>query len=130
MHSTDLVVLTTHGHSGVARVLLGSVAAKLAQHSPVPLVVVPALADEVVQPQLRTVVVPLDGSANGEAALPMAVALGRRTGCRLRLVQVPTVAAYLTIIPDTAPMIPAQDAPQTTSAIASSPTTRRGIEMP
>jgi nucleotide-binding universal stress UspA family protein len=36
----------------------------------------------------RTIMVPLDGSTFAEAALPLAISLGRRTGARLRLVTV------------------------------------------
>jgi nucleotide-binding universal stress UspA family protein len=102
----DLVVLTTHGHSGMTRVLLGSVAAKLVQHAPASVYVVPAGLEPTAEPRLRTLVVPLDGSDNGAAALPVAAALAGRTGATIRLVRVPTVPAYLTVIPDTAAMIP------------------------
>ena len=103
----DLVVLTTHGHSGVARMLLGSVAAKLVQHAPVPVYVVPAQEVPAGPPHLATVVVPLDGSPNGELALPVATDLAHKTGAAVRLVRVPTVPAYLTVLADTAAMIPA-----------------------
>jgi nucleotide-binding universal stress UspA family protein len=134
IHQTgaDLVVLTTHGLSGVTRLLLGSVASKLVQQSPANVLVVPALEDEdedqaaedeaVVaqarpgadtsvdglawEPVFDTLVVPLDGSANAEDALPVAGELARRSGAQLRLVRVPIVPAYLTLLPDTAAMIP------------------------
>jgi len=38
--SYDLVVLGTHGHTGVQRVILGSVAERVLRHSPVPVLVV------------------------------------------------------------------------------------------
>lgn len=103
----DLIVMTTHGHSGVTRVLLGSVAQKVTQHAPVPILVVPTPGEHAPEPTFETVVVPLDGSANGERALPTAVELARRSGAGLRLVRVPTVPTYLAVIPDTAAMIPA-----------------------
>ena len=67
----DLIVMWSHGQSGVQRWRLGSVAHKLVPHSPVPVLVlrdegtVPAAA--VGQP-LRALV-PLDGSALSESAL-------------------------------------------------------------
>lgn len=36
----DLIVMATHGRSGIAHVLLGSVAEKVVQHSPVPVLTV------------------------------------------------------------------------------------------
>lgn len=42
----DLIVMTSHGHGGFKRWLLGSVAEKLVRHSPVPIVIVPARVAE------------------------------------------------------------------------------------
>jgi nucleotide-binding universal stress UspA family protein len=103
----DLVVLTTHGHSGITHMLLGSVASKLVQHAHAPVYVVPARESPGGPPRLGTLVVPLDGSANGELALPVTADLARRAGAAIRLVRVPTVPAYLTVFADTAAMIPA-----------------------
>lgn len=41
----DLIVLTSHGHSGIKRLLLGSVAEKLIREGPVPVILVPAADD-------------------------------------------------------------------------------------
>jgi len=41
-HQADLIVMGTHGHSGVARVFLGSVANKVVQQSEIPVLVVPS----------------------------------------------------------------------------------------
>jgi nucleotide-binding universal stress UspA family protein len=40
----DLIVMTSHGHSGVRRWLLGSVAEKVVRESPVPVILVPVAA--------------------------------------------------------------------------------------
>ena len=40
----DLIVMSSHGHGGFKRLLLGSVAEKLVRHSPVPIAIVPAHA--------------------------------------------------------------------------------------
>jgi nucleotide-binding universal stress UspA family protein len=37
----DLVVLTSHGRSGVSRAILGSVAEQVVRHAPTPVVVIP-----------------------------------------------------------------------------------------
>lgn len=103
----DLVVMTTHGYSGFRRWLLGSVAEKLAGAAPVPVYVVREenLPPEGA-PELRTLLVPLDGSEMAEAALDTAAMLARRSGARMVLVQIPTIPAYVTSIPETAGWIP------------------------
>ena len=78
----DLVVICSHGYTGFKRWLLGSVAEKVAHHSPVPVL----LLHEEAQPltnlpanvsslQSVSVLVPLDGSALAEAALAPAAQL-------------------------------------------------------
>ncbi|MCO5176551.1 MAG: universal stress protein [Thermomicrobiales bacterium] len=67
--------------------VFGSVADKIVRGSTVPVVLV---RDEHEQPHdvLRTVLVPLDGSALSETALPYAVELAQGTGATLALVRV------------------------------------------
>lgn len=70
----DLVVMTSHGRTGVSRWMLGSVAEQVAHHAPVPVLVVreqsPALAGHHPDAEhLVRVLVPLDGSQLAEAAL-------------------------------------------------------------
>jgi nucleotide-binding universal stress UspA family protein len=45
VHAIDLIVVGTHGRTGVSRVLLGSVADRVARHARCPVVVVPATAE-------------------------------------------------------------------------------------
>ena len=40
-HGTDLIVIATHGRTGIARTLFGSVAEKVVRHTPCPLLIVP-----------------------------------------------------------------------------------------
>ena len=87
----DLVVMTTHGRSGLARFWLGSVADKLVRRLPVPVLLlrpdVPAASKAVAQIP-RRILIPLDGSANAEAVLPYALALGQATQAEYRLLRV------------------------------------------
>ncbi len=69
----DLVVMGSHGRSGLARFALGSVADLIVREGTAPVLVVRALAPEVVT--LHRALVPLDGSALGEATLPLVEAL-------------------------------------------------------
>jgi nucleotide-binding universal stress UspA family protein len=66
----DLVVMSTHGRSGVDRILHGSVADHVLQHVSIPILMVPAACDRVWAPgrPLR-LLIPLDGSAFAEEAL-------------------------------------------------------------
>jgi nucleotide-binding universal stress UspA family protein len=70
LHRADLIVMSTHGRSGLGRMVYGSVADQVLRHAEVPVLVVPATADHT-WPVDRplTVLVPLDGSEWGEAAL-------------------------------------------------------------
>ncbi|HEX5415265.1 MAG TPA: universal stress protein [Chloroflexota bacterium] len=85
----DLILLGTHGRSGLSRLLYGSVAEAVLRHTPVPLFLVPARAvgnSEASVP--RTLVVPLDGSPLAEAALPEAFRLSQLLHAGLRLLRV------------------------------------------
>ena len=84
---SDLVVLSTHGAGGLREVLWGSIAQRVLQLSHRPMVLVRA---RWVTPLFtsRTIMVPLDGTATAEAALPLASALARGFGAHVRLVMV------------------------------------------
>jgi nucleotide-binding universal stress UspA family protein len=69
----SLIVLATHGHSGVTRWALGSVADKVMRGTEKPAVLVrakerhPATTEQGI---LKKILVPLDGSREGEAVIP------------------------------------------------------------
>ena len=73
----ELIVLTTLGKSGAGRWHVGSVAEKLATTSNIPLLVIPvyAGAKKTTGPFFRNVLVPVDVSTLGEAALPCVEAI-------------------------------------------------------
>ncbi len=62
----DLVVMSTHGRTGLARFALGSVAERLVRYGATPVILVRAFGEVVVP---HHVVVPLDGSAQAEVVL-------------------------------------------------------------
>jgi nucleotide-binding universal stress UspA family protein len=78
----DLLTLTTHGRGGGTRWIFGSVAHKVLGACPCPLLVVRGL--EAPHPEIRRVVVPLDGSAASAAALPHARVFARAFKARLQ----------------------------------------------
>ncbi len=69
----DLVVMATHGRSGLARFALGSVADRLVREGTSPVLLVRRSTP--VDRELETAVVMLDGSGVAEQALPIAEAL-------------------------------------------------------
>jgi nucleotide-binding universal stress UspA family protein len=76
----DLIVMSTHGHGGFTRMWLGSVSDAVLRHSSVPVLLVRQdenwTDDLDARVTIRHIVVPLDGSALGEAALQPALDLG------------------------------------------------------
>jgi nucleotide-binding universal stress UspA family protein len=87
----DLVVMTTHGRSGLSRVWLGSVAERMARHSPVPVLFVRPTAVGVTwrgEPLLRRILIPLDGSERAETVLDHAMMLATRGEAGFTLLQV------------------------------------------
>jgi nucleotide-binding universal stress UspA family protein len=100
------IALSTHGRSGVGRWLYGSTASHLLHHAEVPLIVcgpnVPG-RETGSDVALKHMMLPLDGSELGEAAIPIANGLARRIGCRVSLVRgVPwAVQAYPYSLPST-----------------------------
>src|SRR5262245_60869708 len=87
----DLVVMTTHGRGGLARFWLGSVADELVRRLPVPVLLLRPDAhtpSTAVAHAPRRILIPLDGSANAEAVLPHALALGQAAQAEYTLLRV------------------------------------------
>ena len=89
VQSADLVVMCTHGRSGLGRWIFGSVAEEVLAHSPVPVLLVRPTGTPVTlsaEPGKFRLLVPLDGSAFAEAALPHAAKLAQALGGSILLV--------------------------------------------
>ena len=95
-----LLVIATHGHGPLSRFWLGSVADEMVRCAPIPVLLVrpveaaPALE---VEPRVRRVLIPLDGSLLAEQILGPALALGGLMGADyilLRVVQPVSVLGY------------------------------------
>ena len=85
-NSIDLILMATHGRSGVKRWALGSVADKVLRASKVPVWLVRAgIPAEIVHDEWpkRTMLVPLDGSKFAESVLPHVEALAKQRGAEL-----------------------------------------------
>ena len=79
----SLIVMGSHGRSGLPRLLLGSVAEEVLRRSPLPLLIVRPQAMTAEKPKLKRIVVPLDGSHRSAAILPHVALLAKATGARL-----------------------------------------------
>lgn len=88
--NADLIVLASHGRDGLARLFVGSVAEEVVQRTARPVMVVPAEAAAPAAPFAAgsRVLVPLDGTAASERALPVARELARSLGGELALLSV------------------------------------------
>ncbi len=98
----DLIIMSTHGRSGLTRWVLGSVADKVLHSVTVPLFLINAKKAEAVveRKTFRKVLLPLDGSDTGEAAVPFAEELARKTNARLLLLSVMMPAYRITAAQD------------------------------
>lgn len=87
--SSDLVLIASHGRSGLGRWLLGSVATKVARGSDTPVMIVRGVEEKetAVTPKIETILVPLDGSGASENALNEAVSWAKAYSARLVLYQ-------------------------------------------
>jgi nucleotide-binding universal stress UspA family protein len=106
----DLIALSTHGHSGVRGFLFGSIAQQVLRRSPTPVLLVePDYAGRPAPPfDLRVMLLPLDGTPDARAALPLAVALAAATQARLHIARVvPTLGTLPTRAAPGASMSPA-----------------------
>lgn len=91
----DLIVMTTHGRTGVTRWIIGSITERVLHEAPCPVLAVRA------RPESRPgqsgamfaqkILVPLDGSELAEQAIPPALAVARQTGGELILLRVAAV---------------------------------------
>ena len=81
----NLIAMTTHGRSGLARLALGSITERVIHTATAPLLLV--RPDVAPTTQLRRLLVPLDGSQLAEDALHHAVALAKMSGASILLMQ-------------------------------------------
>jgi nucleotide-binding universal stress UspA family protein len=85
----DLMVLATHARGGLGRAWLGSVADAVVRRVNVPTLLVHPHADAPVPSgNFSRILVPLDGSALAEEALPIAARIAAITGARVTLLRV------------------------------------------
>ncbi len=90
----DLIVVATHGRSGLGKMLMGSVAEKVFRQSPVPVLTIGPHANQAAYRQtLRNILVPVDFSPASERAVSYAAALARERKASLTALHVLSPAA-------------------------------------
>lgn len=117
------IAMSTHGRSGLGRWLFGSVAERILHGSPVPLLLLRPEAEpqqvdleNVVVPDYKTILVPLDGSQLAEQAFDFALELARATKGRLYLISVTPTPFDRKLVKSVAPDSEWSAAPWATSA--------------
>jgi nucleotide-binding universal stress UspA family protein len=85
-----MLVIATHGRSGMSRWIYGSTAGRLLRESGVPVLTVGpnVLQSGKAEAAFKRIMVPLDGSELSEAAIPVARSLVEASGAKLSLVRV------------------------------------------
>jgi nucleotide-binding universal stress UspA family protein len=104
----DLLVMTTHGRSGVSRWAMGSVADKVLRTTNTPLILIHPTTHGRPCRTIHRIVVPLDGSELAEAALPLAARLAESLSVAMHLVRAvvpPTVIYGAEFLPGTLPIL-------------------------
>jgi nucleotide-binding universal stress UspA family protein len=96
-YEVDLIVMSTHGRTGVSRAVSGSVADRVVRGARVPVLLIPptASADWAIASPLR-ILIPLDGSPEAEEALEIAPALVLGRTAELALLQAIVPPNYAT----------------------------------
>jgi nucleotide-binding universal stress UspA family protein len=90
----DLIVVATHGRSGLGKVLMGSVAEKVFRQSPVPVLTIgPQVRQAAHRNKPRNILVPVDLTAASERAAYYATALACQHKATLTLLHVASSAA-------------------------------------
>jgi nucleotide-binding universal stress UspA family protein len=82
----DVVIMATHGRSGIQRAVMSSVSESVMTDSPAPVLLVRPGGKRTTA--VRTLLVPVDGTAGGALALGNAIALAQASGARIVLLEV------------------------------------------
>lgn len=101
----DLIGLATHGRSGVARWIYGSVAERVVQTARVPVLLIRPGAEHVPDQELKHVIAPLDGSSLAESALPVVEAVATALLAPITLLRAVLVPTYDVSNPLVGPLV-------------------------
>jgi nucleotide-binding universal stress UspA family protein len=99
----ELIVIATHGRTGLRRLMMGSTAERVVQHAPCPVLVVREKEREFIEMakgkgadlQITKVLVPVDFSESSREGLLYAISFARRFGARLILLHAIQVQPFI-----------------------------------
>jgi nucleotide-binding universal stress UspA family protein len=96
-YQADLIAMSTHGRSGITRLILGSVAGRVLHGTKTALLLVKPREEDAPRPEARLtdILVPLDMSQHGEAVLPVARDLAKGLGLKVTLAMALPTASQL-----------------------------------
>jgi nucleotide-binding universal stress UspA family protein len=84
----DMILIATHGRTGISRFWLGSTADKVIAEATCPVLVIgPNVDIDLNNYNLRRILIPMDGSPAAEQALPLAVWIADQMGAELDVVR-------------------------------------------
>jgi nucleotide-binding universal stress UspA family protein len=93
----DLIIISTHGYSGIKRWMLGSTTQKVLYSTCTPILLIKSKAPEISKAEFQKILVPLDGSTFSEATFPFLEELAKGTKTNIILLGVcepPVVPSY------------------------------------
>ncbi len=96
-NNIDLIVISTHGYSGIKRWVLGSVAQKVLYGTCVPVLLIKSKSPALSRLELKKIVIPLDGSPFSETTFAHVEDLAKHAGTEIVLLEVsesPIVPSY------------------------------------
>ena len=105
----DVIVMATHGRSGIGRWALGSVADKVLRATERPVVLIGAKGarpDMLEKGVFKRALVPLDGSKESEAVIPYIEELASMLGAEVTLLQVLAIVYHVYISGDASAQVP------------------------
>jgi nucleotide-binding universal stress UspA family protein len=90
-HKVDIIIMGTHGQTGILRLMMGSVTARVISHAPCNVLVVPLNA----QVECGHILIATDGSKYSEAAAQEAISIAKR--CQSSLIAVSVASSDIEI---------------------------------
>jgi len=84
--SVDLLVIGSHGRSGIDRLLMGSVAESLMRSAKIPVLVTRSTKDSETKPTLKDILVPVNFTEHSERSIEFAAHLASKSGARLHVI--------------------------------------------
>jgi nucleotide-binding universal stress UspA family protein len=93
----DLIIISTHGYSGIKRWMLGSTTQKVLYSTYTPILLIKSKAPEISKAEFKKILLPIDGSPFSEATIPFVEELTKGTQADIMLLEVcepPVVPSY------------------------------------